>query len=105
MKTTKIAILSLVMFILMGCSSVPITGRRQVLLVSDQQVLSSSLTQYNSYIKTATKSNDKKDTETVRRVGKRIADATEIYLRQNGLQLHKTVHYGWAMPVAKESKS
>ena len=37
------------LLLLAGCGSVPVTGRKQVLLVSDQEVLSSSLTQYNSY--------------------------------------------------------
>ena len=52
----KIASLFVALLLLAGCSSVPLTGRKQVLLVSDQEVLSSSLTQYNDYIKTAKKS-------------------------------------------------
>ena len=51
----KIASLFVALLLLAGCSSVPLTGRKQVLLVSDQEVLSSSLTQYNDYIKTAKK--------------------------------------------------
>ena len=43
----KIASLFVALLLLAGCSSVPLTGRKQVLLVSDQEVLSSSLTQYN----------------------------------------------------------
>lgn len=55
---------------LAGCSSVPLTGRKQLLLVSDQEVLSSSLTQYNNYIKTAQKSTNAAQTAMVVRVGK-----------------------------------
>ena len=73
------------MLILSGCSSVPVTGRKQLLLVSDQEVLSSSLTQYNDYMKTATKSTNKTQTAMVTRVGQKIAAATESYLRQNGM--------------------
>ena len=68
-----------------GCGSVPLTGRRQLLLVSDQEVLSSSLTQYNDYMKTAPRSSSAKQTAMVKRVGQKIAQATEAYLRQNGL--------------------
>ena len=57
------------LMLLAGCSSVPLTGRKQVLLVSDQEVLSSSLTQYNDYIKTATKSSNAKQSAMVTRVG------------------------------------
>ena len=38
---------------LSSCGSVPLTGRQQVLLVSDQEVVAASLTQYNDYLKTA----------------------------------------------------
>ena len=57
------------LLLLAGCGSVPVTGRKQVLLVSDQEVLSSSLTQYNSYIKTAAKSTNAQQTAMVVRVG------------------------------------
>lgn len=70
---------------LTACSSVPLTGRKQVLLVSDQDVLSSSLTQYNDYIKTAKKSTNQKQTAQVVRVGKKIAAATENYLKAHGM--------------------
>lgn len=68
-----------------GCGSVPLTGRRQLLLVSDQEVLTSSLTQYNDYMKTAPRSSSAKQAAMVKRVGQKIAQATEAYLRQNGL--------------------
>ena len=68
-----------------GCGSVPLTGRRQLLLVSDQEVLTSSLTQYNDYMKTAPRSSSAKQAAMVKRVGQKIAQATETYLRQNGL--------------------
>ena len=72
----KIASLFVALLLLAGCSSVPLTGRKQVLLVSDQEVLSSSLTQYNDYIKTAKKSTNANKSAMVPRVGKRIAAAT-----------------------------
>lgn len=81
----QLALLTASLLILAGCSSVPLTGRKQLLLVSDQEVLSSSLTQYNGYIKEAKKSGNASQTAMVTRVGKKIAAATERYLRNNGL--------------------
>ena len=69
------------LFLLTSCGSVPLTGRKQLLLVSDSEVLSSSLTQYNDYIKTAKKSTSSSQTAMVKRVGQKIAKATEEYLR------------------------
>ena len=73
------------LFLLTGCSSVPLTGRKQVLLVSDQEVLSASLTQYSDYMKGAKKSSNTAQTQMVVRVGKKIASATEAYLKANGM--------------------
>ncbi len=73
-------------FLFTACGSVPLTGRKQMLLVSDSEVLAASLTQYDEFMKTAPKSTDQKATAMVDRVGKKIATATEQYLRQNGLE-------------------
>lgn len=67
-----LSVYAISLLMLAGCSSVPITGRKQLLLVSDQEVLSSSLTQYNSYIKSAQKSTNAAQTAMVVRVGKTL---------------------------------
>lgn len=72
--------------ILYGCSSVPITGRKQLSLVSDSQVLSLSLQQYNEYINTAKKSTDKTKTAMVARVGQNIANAVTSYMKANNAE-------------------
>ena len=69
------------MLLLSSCGSVPVTGRSQLLLVSDSEVLTSSLTQYSEYMKSAPLSTDTKGKAMVTRVGKRIASATEEYLK------------------------
>ena len=57
MKQLHLTLLLLASLLLASCSTVPLTGRKQMLLVSDSEVLSSSLTQYNDYIKSAKKSH------------------------------------------------
>ena len=99
MKTFTSVLMSLLL--LAGCSSVPLTGRKQVLLVSDQEVLASSLTQYNDYIKTATKSTDKAKSAMVMRVGQRIAAATEQYLRENGMA-DEVKNFSWEFNLVKD---
>jgi predicted Zn-dependent protease len=74
------------LFILSSCGSVPLTGRNQILLVGDQEVLTASLTQYGDFMKAAKLSADKTGTAKVVRVGKNIAAATEAYLKANGLE-------------------
>ena len=82
---SKITVVLIAVLLLTSCGSVPITGRRQLLLVPDSEVLAASLTQYDEYMKTAPKSTDRTKTAMVERVGRKIASATEEYLKQIGI--------------------
>ena len=99
----KLLIVLASMLILSGCGTVPLTGRRQILLVSDQDVLSSSLTQYRDYMKTAPKSASTQWSNMVTRVGKKIADATERYLRANGLAA-EVKDFSWEFNLVKDDQ-
>ena len=90
----KVALLCLVLIGIYGCSSVPITGRNQLNLVSDQEVLSLSLQQYSDYIKTAKKSTDQAATAMVTKVGSKIADAVEAYYKSQGMESQLS-GYSW----------
>lgn len=101
MKQTTLFIL--VLLLLSACGSVPLTGRRQMLLVSDAEIVSASLTQYNDFIKTATLSADKTKTAMVERVGKNVAAATEAYLKQNGLE-SELANFAWEFKLVKDNQ-
>ncbi len=73
-------------FFLTSCGSVPLTGRKQILLVSDQEVYEAGLTQYKAYMAESTPSSNSKNSAMVKSVGKKLADATEKYLRANGFE-------------------
>jgi len=90
----KLVLLSLILIVFYGCSSVPITGRRQLNLVSDQEVLTLSLQQYDDFIKTAKKSTDATATAMVTRVGSKIADAVQAYYKSVG-QEDALSGYAW----------
>ena len=77
-----------------ACGSVPITGRRQLNLVSDQEVLSLSLQEYNKFISTAKKSTDQTKTAMVVKVGNNIAKAVENYFQVTG-QEALLANYSW----------
>ncbi|MDR0725669.1 MAG: M48 family metallopeptidase [Prevotellaceae bacterium] len=86
--------LLVVAFIAAGCSTVPMTGRKQLNLVSNEEILTSSFHQYDEYIKTAPISKDKKNTELVIKVGRRIAAAVEQYMKNNGME-DRIKEYQW----------
>ncbi len=95
-----IAMLAVAAMLLTSCGSVPITGRKQLNLVSDQEVLAASLQQYASFMQTATISNKKTQSAQVTRVGQRIAQATEAYLRYAGLE-SELQNYAWEFNLVK----
>lgn len=103
MKKTSILALLATALLWTSCSTVPITGRKQVLLVSDQEVLASSLTQYSSYMSTAPRSTNTGRSAMVTRVGQRIAAATELYLRQNGLE-SELANFAWEFNLVNDNQ-
>lgn len=103
MKIQKTIGVVLISLLLTACGSVPITGRKQMLLVSDSEVLSASLSQYSEYMKSAPLSTDKAKTDMVVRVGKKIAAATEAYLKQNGLG-SEVSNFQWEFHLVKDDQ-
>ncbi len=103
LKNYVIAMVAAVLFSACGTTRhVPITGRKQNLLVSDEQVLSLSNEQYASYMKTATKSSDAANTAMVQRVGQRLASAVTEFLINNGLQSELS-QYSWEFNLVKDN--
>ena len=89
--------------LLTSCGTVPITGRSQLNLVSDADVLQSSLTQYASFMSSATKSTQATQSAQVTRVGQRIAAATEAYLKANGLA-SEVKNFAWEFNLVKSDE-
>ena len=96
MGSVKTGIALTLLVTLMACSTVPVTGRRSLSLVSDSELASMSLTAYRKIMEESELSADPKQLALVRRVGWRIADATEQYLLQHG---YSTEGYEWEFNV------
>lgn len=75
----------LLSFILVQCSTVPITGRKQLNLIPASQMQSLSYQQYGDFIKSNKISKDQNATAMVKRVGVRIQKAVEQYMAQNNM--------------------
>ncbi|RKD88213.1 M48 family metallopeptidase [Mangrovibacterium diazotrophicum] len=67
-----------------SCQSVPLTGRSQLSLIPESDMVSMSLTNYDEFLKENKLSTNKQQTEMVKRVGAKMAAAVEKYLRDNG---------------------
>lgn len=85
-------------------STVPITGRKHTLLVSDSEVLSLSNKQYSEFMKTAKVSTNAQNTAMVKRVGQRLATAVETYLNNNGLS-SEVKNFSWEFNLVQNSEA
>lgn len=106
MKNLKIILLAVIAAVMASCgttSKVPITGRKQNLIVSNEQVLSLSSEQYKEYMKTATPSTDVENTAMVKRVGQKLADAVVAYLSSNGLG-EEVSQYQWEFNLVQNKE-
>lgn len=93
--------LTAVALMLTGCGAVPLTGRRQLLLVSDQEIFQAGLTQYSQYIASSRISEDPDATAVVKRVGQKLAAATEKYLTANGLSSELS-NFAWEFNLVQD---
>lgn len=82
------------LFVLFACSTVPVTGRRSLNILPDSQLLSMSLDQYSDVLKKSKLSQDPAKVQMVKRVGDRIAKATEEFFRENGME-SEISNYKW----------
>lgn len=101
-KATKLSMMAIVtLLIIQSCGSVPFTGRRQLSLVSNEQVLALSLQQYKEYISTAPVERNSANAEMVKRVGSRIATAVETFYKSNGFE-SELKDYNWEFNLVKD---
>ena len=106
MKRVKFLLTSAItLMMVVSCvtaTRVPITGRKQRLSVSDEQMLSLSATQYKEYLSSAKKSTNAKNTAMVQRVGQKLANAVTTYLSQNGYA-NEVKNYAWEFNLVQSN--
>ena len=103
MKFLKITLYTTLISVLIACATVPISGRKQVTLVPEFELLSMSLTQYNAFLKdNPPMSAQIEQTKQVKRVGARIAHAVEKYLKQEG-QSKRVKDYKWEFNLVDQN--
>ncbi|MGL5317661.1 MAG: M48 family metallopeptidase [Bacteroidales bacterium] len=90
----QLLVLLQIILVVSACSTVPLSGRRQLSLVSDEEVLSLSKQSFSSYMAKASPSGNRVSNEMVDRVGRKIAGAVEAYLRSSG-RAAEISNYAW----------
>jgi predicted Zn-dependent protease len=98
-----VSLMLLTAFLAVSCSTVPITGRKQLDLVPNSTMLSASLQEYNTFLKEHKLSTNQQQTQMVKRVGTRIQQAVEQYFQQRGLS-HQLDGYAWEFNLVESEE-
>jgi len=77
-----------------ACSTVPITGRKQLKLIPNGQLLPMSFEQYTQVLSESELSTDEEQVAMIKRVGQNIQKAAEDYYKENKLE-KDLVGYDW----------
>lgn len=94
MKNSVVASL-LIFTIVVACKKVPITGRRQLNLLPESEMLSMSLTSYKDFLsKNPPEGTTEANVQLVKKVGNNIAKAVEDFMRQKGMS-DRIAGYKW----------
>lgn len=107
MKKLKFLLIALMLLMVAPVSAqtkytVPVTGRKVKLWVSDEQVLSLSSQEYESYLKSVKISTDATNTALVKKVGQRLATAVKTYLKENN-RLDAIQNYQWEFNLVQDN--
>jgi len=95
MPSKRFGVLTILVILLVfaGCQTVPLTGRSQLMLISEEQEIQMGQAAWKDFLKKAKISTDPRADELVHRVGERIAAATG---KRN---------YQWEFKVVAEDKT
>ncbi|AOW20008.1 M48 family metallopeptidase [Urechidicola croceus] len=97
----KVTSLLVVFLFLLSCSTVPITGRKRINLVSDAQILPASFAQYEGFLKENKLSSDIKNTRSIQDVGMKISRAVDRFMRANNM-ISEANNYRWEFNLIED---
>jgi predicted Zn-dependent protease len=89
--------------LLSACATVPLTQRKSLSLLPDSELLSLSFQQYADVLKKSKLSNDPAKVGVVKRVGERIARASEDFLRESKME-SDIKNYKWEFNLIEDDK-
>jgi predicted Zn-dependent protease len=88
-------------WMIQSCSTVPITGRQQLSLLPESQLIAMSISNYDQFLSENKLSDNQRQVEMVTRVGDKIAKAVIQYMDQNGMG-DRIKGYNWEFNLVDE---
>lgn len=100
----KKTFLLIAVLFLAGCTTVPITGRRQLAFIPQGELMSLSAQSYQQVLSQSRISTDAVWTRKVNEAGRKIAASAEVFLRENGME-REIANYQWEFNLVDDPKT
>ncbi|MBF0177067.1 MAG: M48 family metallopeptidase [Magnetococcales bacterium] len=92
---------SMILMLVAGCATVPITGRSQLSLISNSELFSLSFKEHKKFLKENEPLHDTSEALMVKQVGQRIQQAVEGYMEQQGMS-EQLSGYVWSFDLVED---
>jgi predicted Zn-dependent protease len=96
----SVSVVAALCIICYSCATVPLTGRKQLSLVPESEMISMSFTSYSDFLKANPLSTDKASTNMVKQVGSELSGAVTKYFADNNLS-SQLEGYKWEFNLVK----
>lgn len=100
----KIASLTILLTALYACATVPVTGRKQLSLVSSAEINQMAAQQYQEVVKKGPLSTNQEQTQQIKTIGVRIQKAVEQYLADKGMS-DQLAGFNWEFNLIQDDKT
>lgn len=100
-KIVFLSVIILAISIFQSCNTVPVTGRKQISLLPEQDLIGLSFTNYAEFMAAHEKSDDAVNSAMVQEVGKNISNAVHEFLKSKG-KLSLLDGYQWEYNLVED---
>ncbi|MCS6974987.1 MAG: M48 family metallopeptidase [Cyclobacteriaceae bacterium] len=100
----RISVFVYLTLLVVACASVAVTGRKQLALVSNAEILPMAAQQYEEVIRQGPLSKNQEQTEMIRRVGVRIQKAVEQYMAEKNMS-DQLAGFAWEFNLIDDPKT
>ncbi len=101
---TKYLLILASLLMIYACATVPVTGRKQVSLISSAEINQMSSDQYQQVLSESKLSNDQEQVALVKRVGNNIKNAVEKYMADKGAS-SQLAGFNWEFNLIEDDQT
>jgi predicted Zn-dependent protease len=98
-----VVVLPVLSLFLLACSTVAVTGRKQLNLIPQSTMLSMSSEQYGEFLKANKLSTNQEQTQLVKKVGTKIQKGVEQYFAERDMS-HELKNYDWEFNLVESDE-